>query len=119
MRPPSVLLKPARFLCGFLLLAWQALLTGCWLDGPQSTFDVKGPVARAQLDVFMVTVYVTAFIFVVVGSVLAFATLRFKARSTADEQAEPPPQSHGNFLAEISLVSASVLCLVIIAFPTL
>ena len=119
MRHPSVSLKPARFLCAFLLLAWLALLTGCWLDGPQSTFDVKGPVARAQLDVFMVTVYVTAFIFVVVGSVLAFATLRFKARSTADDQAEPPPQSHGNFLAEISLVSASVLCLVIIAFPTL
>ena len=119
MRHPSVLLKPARFLCAFLLLAWLALLAGCWLDGPQSTFDVKGPVARAQLDVFMVTVYVTAFIFVVVGSVLAFATLRFKARSTADEQAEPPPQSHGNFLVEISLVSASVLCLVIIAFPTL
>jgi cytochrome c oxidase subunit 2 len=119
MRHASVSRKPARFLCAFLLLVWLALLTGCWLDGPQSTFDVKGPVARAQLNVFMVTVYVTAFIFVVVGSVLAFATLKFKARTTADDQAEPPPQSHGNFLVEIGLVSASVLCLVIIAIPTL
>jgi cytochrome c oxidase subunit 2 len=62
---------------------------------------------------------VTAFIFVTVASVLAYATLRFRARSSADEQAEPPPQTHGNFLVEIGLVSASVLCLVVIAVPTL
>ncbi|MDD2763582.1 MAG: cytochrome c oxidase subunit II [Opitutaceae bacterium] len=116
---PSVSPKPACILRAFFALAWLALLTGCWLDGPQSTFDVKGPVARAQLDVFMVTVYVTAFIFVVVGAVLAYATLKFRARSAADEHAEPPPQGHGNFLVEVGLVSASVLCLVIIAVPTL
>ena len=102
-----------------LAVAGLVLLAGCWLDGPQSTFDVKGPVARAQLNLFMVTVYVTVVIFLVVGAVLAYATLKFRARSSADEHAEPPPQSHGNFLVEISLVSASVLCLVIIAFPTL
>ena len=119
MRRPTVPSKLVRLICAFSALGGLTLLTGCWLDGPQSTFHVKGPVARAQLDLFMVTVYVTAFIFVAVGAVLAFATLRFRARSAADEHAEPPPQSHGNFLVEISLVSASVLCLVIIAFPTL
>lgn len=119
MRRPTVLSKLVRIILAFPALAGLALLTGCWLDGPQSTFDIKGPVARAQLDLFMVTVYVTAFIFVAVGAVLAYATLRFKARSTADERAEPPPQGHGNFLVEMSLVSASVLCLIIIAFPTL
>src|SRR5664280_2882501 len=31
-----------------LAVAGLVLLAGCWLDGPQSTFDVKGPVARAQ-----------------------------------------------------------------------
>ena len=95
------------------------LLAGCWLDGPQSTFGVKGPVAKSQLDLFMVTVYVTAFIFAVVGSVLAYATLRFKARSGAADRAEPPPQSHGNPLVEVGLVLASILCLIVIAFPTL
>ena len=119
MRRPTVPSKLVRLICAFSALGGLTLLTGCWLDGPQSTFHVKGPVARAQLDLFMVTVYVTAFIFVAVGAVLAFATLRFRARSAADQHAEPPPQSHGNFLVEISLVSASVLCLVIIAFPTL
>ena len=100
-------------------LAGLALLGGCWLDGPQSTFDVSGPVARSQLNLFYVTLWVTAFIFVTVGSVLAYATLRFRARTDADEHAAPPPQGHGNFFVEVSLVSASVLCLVIIAVPTL
>jgi cytochrome c oxidase subunit 2 len=98
------------------------LLSGCkWADlhGPQSTFDTAGPVARAQLDVFMVTLYVTTFIFVVVGSVLAYATLKFKARNPSGEQAEPPPQSHGNPLIEMALIVASIALLVLIAIPTL
>ena len=62
------------FLAGLSLL----LMTGCaWagkvfsLSGPQSTMVTEGPVAKAQWDLFMVTVYVTTFIFIVVGSVLA------------------------------------------------
>jgi cytochrome c oxidase subunit 2 len=115
-------LVPPRFFRrahALLAVVWLTLLTGCWLDGPQSTFDVKGPVARSQLNLFYTTLWVTAFIFVIVGSVLAYATLRFRARTAADEHAEPPPQGHGNFFVEIGLVSASVLCLVVIAVPTL
>ena len=104
---------------GSLAVAGLVLLAGCWLDGPQSTFDVKGPVARAQLNLFMVTVYVTAVIFVLVGAVLAYATWRFRARSGAGEYAGKPAHDHGSGLAEIALVSASVLCLLIIAIPTL
>jgi cytochrome c oxidase subunit 2 len=55
----------------------------------------------------------------VVGSVLAYATLKFKARTAADEHAEPPPQGHGNPLVELGLIAGSVLALVIIAVPTL
>ena len=75
--------------------------------------------ARAQLEVFYVTCWVTLFIFIVVGSVLAYATLKFRARSDADEHAEPPPQGHGNPLVELGLIGGSVLALVIIAIPTL
>jgi cytochrome c oxidase subunit 2 len=95
------------------------LLAGCWLEGPQSTFDVKGPVARAQLNLFMVTVYVTAVIFALVGMVLAYATWRFRARAGSIKRAETPAPEHSGSLTEISLVSASVLCLLVIAFPTL
>ncbi|EIP96515.1 cytochrome c oxidase, subunit II [Opitutaceae bacterium TAV1] len=90
-----------------------------WLSGPQSTIDVAGPVARAQTQVFYVTLWVTGIIFVIVAAVLAYATLKFKARSSADEHAPTPPQGHGNPLVELSLIGASVLALVFIAVPTL
>ena len=108
-----------------LALGGLALLTGCskldfWtMKGHQSTIVVAGPVARSQYDVFMVTCWVTLVIFIFVGAVLAYATIKFRARSEADEHAEPPEQGHGNPLIELSLIGASVLALVIIAVPTL
>lgn len=99
------------------------LLSGCdkffWMDGHQSTLDVAGPVAHAQRHVFYVTCWVTFIIFILVGSTLAYTTLKFRARNQADENAEPPEQSHGNPVVELSLIAASVLSLVVIAFPTL
>ncbi len=95
------------------------VLLGGWTQGPQSTFDTKGPVAQSQLDLFYVTLWVTGVIFVLVAAVLAYVTLKFKARSAADEHAEPPEQSHGNPLVELGLIGASVLALVFIAVPTL
>lgn len=117
----------ARWMRLAVLLSGIALLAGCkldvtelWrMDGHQSTLQVAGPVAQAQLHVFYVTVWVTLVIFVLVGSTLAYATLKFRARTAADEHAEPPPQGHGNPLIELSLIAASVGALVIIAVPTL
>jgi cytochrome c oxidase subunit 2 len=115
--------RTGLFLLGGISLA---LLTGCEkaqkvfnLSGPQSTIVTEGPVAKAQYDVFMVTVYVTMFIFVIVGAVLAYAQIKFRAKTAADEHAEPPEQSHGNPLIEIGLIVASVALLVVIAIPTL
>ena len=119
MRRSSVCPRLLWSLRAFPALVGLLLSTGCWLDGPQSTFHAQGPVARAQLDLFMVTVYVTSAIFLVVGSVLAYATLRFRARAQATDPGAPSAHGHGNLLVEISLVGASVLCLAIIAFPTL
>jgi cytochrome c oxidase subunit 2 len=112
------------FLAGLALVA----LTGCKpvefikqvfsLSGPQSTMVTEGPVAKSQWDLFMVTVWVTAGIFVVVGAVLAYAQFKFHAKDEAAEKSEPPPQGHGNPLIEIGLIAASVGLLVIIAIPT-
>ena len=117
----STLVRRGRIV---LALGGLALLTGCNLDfwtmkGHQSTIAVDGPVARSQLSVFIVTCWVTFVIFLLVGSVLAYATYKFRARSEADEHAEPPEQGHGNPLIELGLIGASVLALVIIAVPTL
>jgi cytochrome c oxidase subunit 2 len=117
--------KITRFATALFAGLSLALLSGCSLaevfslSGKQSTVNVAGPVAQSQQDLFMVTVYVTTFIFIVVGSVLAYAQIKFRAKSEADEHAEPPPQGHGNPLVEIGLIAASVLLLVIIAVPTL
>ena len=105
---------------GAAALAGVMLLSGCvWFDGPQSTFDPAGPVAREQLHLFYVTCWVTLVIFVLVGSTLAYAMVRFRARTDADAHAEPPEQGHGNPLVEVSLIGLSILSLVIIAIPTL
>jgi cytochrome c oxidase subunit 2 len=106
---------------GFILLT----LSGCKLaevfsmSGPQSTMVTAGPVAKSQWDLFMVTVYVTTFIFIVTGAVLAYAQIKFRAKSEADEHAEVPAEAgHGNPLVEIGLIAGSVALLVIIAIPT-
>src|SRR5688572_19624288 len=104
-----------------------AVLPGCGklqqvfsLSGPQSTMVTEGPVARAQWDLFMVTVWVTMFIFVIVGTVLAYAQIKFRAKSEAEEHAEPAAEAgHGNPFVEIGLIAGSVVLLVIIAIPTL
>jgi len=105
-------------------LGGLALLSGCdlnfWrMDGHQSTIAVEGPVALEQLRIFYVTCWVTLVIFILVAAVLVYATWKFRARSEADEHAEPPPQGHGNPLVELGLIGGSILALVIIAFPTL
>ncbi|MDB6113448.1 MAG: ctaC [Lacunisphaera sp.] len=120
--------KVSRFATAFFAGLGLVLLSGCKLgdqlhqvfslSGPQSTMDTAGPVARAQWDLFMVTVYVCTFIFIVVGAVLAYAQIKFRAKSTADEHVETPA-GHGNPLVEIGLIVASVALLVIIAIPTL
>jgi cytochrome c oxidase subunit 2 len=117
------LLAKSRLRAGrALLLAGLLPLTGCeWLhmDGPQSTMHVEGPVAAAQLRLFYVTCWVTLVIFILVGSTLAYAMVKFRARTEADEHAAPPPQGHGNPFVEIGLIGGSILALAIIAFPTL
>jgi len=120
MRIPDLPTRLARWAPAAAALAGSALLSGCfWLDGPQSTFDPNGPVAREQLDLFYVTCWVTLVIFVLVGSALAYAMIKFRARSDADLHAEPPEQHHGNPVVEVSLIAASVFSLVVIAIPTL
>ena len=83
-----------------------ALFSGCKLvdqihqvfslSGPQSTYLTEGPVAKEQWRLFMVTVYVTTFIFVIVGAILAYAQIKFRAKKSGDQKNAPPEQGHGN-----------------------
>ncbi len=107
-----------RRLATALAVASLPFFTSGWLSGPQSTFDTKGPIARAQLDVFYVTLWVTMIVFVIVAGVLAYATLKYKARKD-DTERPMPPQGHGNPFVELGLIALSIGALVIIAVPTL
>ncbi|MSU46753.1 MAG: cytochrome c oxidase subunit II [Lacunisphaera sp.] len=119
--------KVLRFAIALIAGFSLALSSGCnklhqvfSLSGPQSTMVTEGPVAKSQWDLFMVTVYVTTFIFIVVGAVLAYAQIKFRAKSDADEHAAVPAEAgHGNPFVEIGLIAGSVALLVIIAIPTL
>ncbi|WP_172830193.1 cytochrome c oxidase subunit II [Opitutus sp. GAS368] len=124
-RTRPVYRKVFRFAPAFLASLGLVLLTGCnklhqvfSLSGPQSTMVTAGPVASRQWDLFMITVYVTTFIFIVVGTVLAYAQIKFRAKDDTADKSVPPPQGHGNPLIEVGLIAFSVLLLVIIAVPT-
>jgi cytochrome c oxidase subunit 2 len=124
MRLATILSSAAHWGRAVLAVGAVSLLSACdynfWrMDGHQSTIKVEGPVAKSQLDVFYVTCWVTLVIFILVGAVLAYASIKFKARTPEEEKAIPPEQGHGNPLIEIGLIGASVLALVIIAIPTL
>jgi cytochrome c oxidase subunit 2 len=88
------------------------------MDGPQSTLITEGPVALAQKELFYVTLWVTIFIFITVGSALAYAQFKFLEPKDSKGDEGPPPQTHGHPLVEIGLIVASTLLLVIIAIPT-
>ena len=122
MRLPTFSTKFAPLGRCAMALAGLIALPGCqWMhmDGRQSTIAVEGPVALEQLKVFYVTCWVTLVIFIIVGSILAYTIIKFRARTEADARAIVPEQGHGNPLIEVGLIGASVFALAIIAFPTL
>ncbi|MHB2017885.1 MAG: cytochrome c oxidase subunit II [Candidatus Xenobia bacterium] len=94
------------------------LVGGCSLfDGPQSFVRPYGPVADRQYYLFMITCWVTLFIFVVVTGVMMYAVLRFRVKE-GEPEGELPPQVHGNAIIEGGLGVAAALLLLIIAVPT-
>jgi len=108
--------KQLLYICLQLLILVS--LTGCSLTGKQSTLDPKGPLAANQMHIFLVTVYVSLFIFVIVASTLIWVVIRFREKPS-DKDKPLPKSGHGNPLIEIGLIAASVGLLVIIAVPTL
>ncbi len=89
------------------------------MNGHQSTIDIAGPVALEQRKIFYLTCVVTLVIFVLVGSTLAYTTIKFRARKGEEVRGDLPEQSHGNPFVEMSLIGASIAALVVIAVPTL
>lgn len=85
----------------------------------QSTLDPKGPVAQVQFDVFMDTVWLVVILFGLVGGLLVYAVIKFRARPGDENKPAIIEEGHGNPLVEIGLITASIGALVVIAIPTL
>ena len=103
-----------------LLFSFTVLfLSGCSrIDHKQSALDPKGLVAQNQYDLFMLSVWITIFLFCAVGGCLLYVLWKYRIRNEK-EAMEVPPQTHGNSKVEMFLILASTVILVILAVPTL
>ena len=104
----------------FSLQTFVLLLLGSCsrIDHKQSALDPKGLVAQNQYDIFMLSVWITIFLFCAVGGCLLFVLWKYRAKSK-EEAMEIPEQMHGSSKIETGLIIASAIILVILAVPTL
>jgi cytochrome c oxidase subunit 2 len=124
-RRPNTSFMFSRFFSRVGLLAAPFLaivMVGCSkadMTVRQSTLDPKGPVAQVQYDLFMQTVWLVVVLFALVGGLLVYAVIKFRARPGDENKPAIVEDGHGNPLIEIGLITASIGSLVIIAIPTL
>ena len=91
------------------------LITACYPDHNQSTFDPQGPVAASQLNLFWWIFWGGLVVFVLVEGALVYAMIKFRVRSESDI----PAQTHGNTRLEIIWTAVPALLLLIIMVPTI
>jgi cytochrome c oxidase subunit 2 len=70
-----------------------------------------------QLDVFLITLWISLSIFLATGGLLVYAVWRFRAKSETDPA--PLSQSHGNPKIEVTLIAVVALLLLLIAVPNI
>jgi cytochrome c oxidase subunit 2 len=88
------------------------------IDHKQSTLDPKGIVAQNMYDLFMLSIWITIFLFCAVGGCLLFVLWKYRVKDEEDAK-EIPPQTHGNPKIETTLILVSSVILLILAIPTL
>ena len=89
-------------------------LAACSNVGPQDTLNPEGPVARRELNLFVLVFWIAVVIFVLVEGAIVVAMVKFRAR----KRAESPVQIHGNQRLEIAWTIAPAILLAAIAGPT-
>ena len=80
----------------------------------QSTFEVSGPVAQNQLNLFNIILVLGVIVFVIVEAALIYVIIKFRRKNDADI----PEQTHGNRTLEITWTIIPALILIIAAIPT-
>ncbi|MBX6394313.1 MAG: cytochrome c oxidase subunit II [Alicyclobacillaceae bacterium] len=89
-------------------------LTGCQ-RAEMSVLDPAGPVAKMQLSVILLSVYIMFGVFVVAMGIMVYVLIRYRGRRG---QKQPPKQVEGNNILEITWTVIPVILLGILAVPT-
>jgi len=97
-----------------LLAMLMLLLTGCG-DPNLSALHPRGPVAREQLDLIILSLGIMIFVLVVVFAIYFYVLIRFRKRKGDDSI---PEQVEGNHILEIIWTVVPIILLLIIAVPT-
>lgn len=95
---------------GFLI----GLLAACTPSHPQSTFDTSGPVARQQLALFWIILWVGVAVFIAVMAALIYPVIRYRRRPEHGD----PEQIHGHRNLEIAWTIVPALILAVVAVPS-
>jgi cytochrome c oxidase subunit II len=89
-------------------------------QGPQSTPSILAPASTPAHEIYGLSLFVlliTGTIFVVVGGLLAYALIKFRARSEEDMKNEPP-QVYGSVQVELAWTVIPVLIVVVLFLTT-
>ncbi|HTW48794.1 MAG TPA: cytochrome c oxidase subunit II [Acidobacteriaceae bacterium] len=90
-----------------------------WADGPQKMPSIFAPASTPAHTIFNLSMFVlliTGSIFTVVGGLLAFALVRFRARN-GDDSSEPP-QIYGSTQVELAWTVIPILIVVVLFLTT-
>jgi cytochrome c oxidase subunit 2 len=106
----------ARFGSLVMVLVSALMLSGCeYFSSPQNTFNPGGTVAEQQKDDFLLVMWPSLVIGVIVMVGVVFIAIRFR-RKPGDPGL--PKQIHGNTALELSWTILPILLLAVIAVPT-
>jgi cytochrome c oxidase subunit 2 len=101
-----------------LLAGCAVLLAGCAEgDLPQNVLAPEGPIARTEDNLWNLVFPIAIAVFILVQGLLAYALVRFRARST-DSPSAIPKQTAGNTRLEVMWTVVPALILAGIAVPT-
>ena len=85
-------------------------------DGPQSTFDTHGPVAKEQADLFYLILWAGMVVLVAVELAIIYIYIKYRRKKNS---ARIPSQTHGNTKLEIMWTILPAIFLAIVSVPVL
>ena len=97
-----------------LITVMALILAGCGEES-LSALRPKGPVAKEQLFLIVLSLAIMTFVFAVVMAIYIYVLVRYRKRKGQDDI---PKQVEGNYILELVWTVVPVILLIILAVPT-